>query len=306
MMLRVVLGLFCVLEALLVQGLPFQKTDISILRRKTRSTDGMIGCMHMASFPGELTYHSDGTPEVCGLYLIGEPDQIVEVEFLNFNIMCADGGLAAFFDGWELQGDIFPGMDDHTLSMHDRYTTFCDNKPKKLFVSSQNVALIQFRVPTVGEGFKVLVNFKSNPQPCNAVAMFEMGVLTMKNFGMRRNCTVSIIFPEKIKFLNVDVGVTAEKKVTETEVGLTDKQCMHFGGGDYIQLLYGNGLDTSVMATRAIYCGMESRTDKTVKVVLGCNHSVVRMVSSGDYYNTVTFEYAPPSEDEIPQTQSVC
>lgn len=58
---------------------------------------------------------------------------------------------------------------------------------------------------------------------CNAVAMFEMGVLTMKNYGLRRNCTTSIIYPEQIKLLNVDVGVTSESKKMEAEVGLTDK-----------------------------------------------------------------------------------
>ena len=58
---------------------------------------------------------------------------------------------------------------------------------------------------------------------CNAVAMFENGALTMKNYGNRRNCTVSIIYPSKIQALNVDVGVTAERPTVEAEIGLSDK-----------------------------------------------------------------------------------
>ena len=58
---------------------------------------------------------------------------------------------------------------------------------------------------------------------CNAVAMFENGILTMKNYGNRRNCTVSIIYPSKIQALNVDVGVTAERRVVEAEIGLSDQ-----------------------------------------------------------------------------------
>ena len=57
--------------------------------------------------------------------------------------------------------------------------------------------------------------------------MFENGILTMKNYGARRNCTVSIIYPSKIEALNVDVGVTAERRVVEAEIGLSDK-VVHF------------------------------------------------------------------------------
>ena len=49
----------------------------------------------MQTTPGELTYTSEGSEEVCGLYLIGMPDQIVEIEFLDFNVRCDTGGLLA-------------------------------------------------------------------------------------------------------------------------------------------------------------------------------------------------------------------
>jgi hypothetical protein len=54
------------------------------------------------------------------------------------------------------------------------------------------------------------------------VAMFDMGTLTMKNYGLRRNCTTSIIYPEQIHMLNVDVGVTSETKPIEAETGLKE------------------------------------------------------------------------------------
>ena len=59
--------------------------------------------------------------------------------------------------------------------------------------------------------------------------MFENGFLTMKNYGNRRNCTVSIIYPSKIQGVNVDIGVTAEQPVVEAEIGLTDKVVLHRG-----------------------------------------------------------------------------
>lgn len=53
--------------------------------------------------------------------------------------------------------------------------------------------------------------------------MLDMGILTMKNYGLRRNCTTSIIFPEQIRLLNIDVGVTSEQSPLEAELGLTNQ-----------------------------------------------------------------------------------
>ena len=49
----------------------------------------------MQSLPGELSYTSEGAADVCGLYLIGLPNQIVEIEFLDFNVNCDTEGLLA-------------------------------------------------------------------------------------------------------------------------------------------------------------------------------------------------------------------
>jgi len=38
---------------------------------------------------------SDGNPAVCGLYLIGQPDQLVEVIFEDVSVTCASGGAVA-------------------------------------------------------------------------------------------------------------------------------------------------------------------------------------------------------------------
>ncbi|XP_060558622.1 corticotropin-releasing factor-binding protein-like [Ruditapes philippinarum] len=300
--------LLCALQAAFMYALPDLLSlntdfkDLNVLRRQTRSADGNIGCIHMESVKGELQYVSDGSTEVCGLYLIGQPNEVVVVAFLEFNVNCETGGVLATLDGWELQGDLFPSENDHTLSLAERYHMYCgETRPKKIFISSQNVALIQFRLPNPGEGFKVFVNFKKNPQPCNAVAMFDMGTLTMKNYGLRRNCTTSIIYPEQIHMLNVDVGVTSETKPIEAETGLKET-CMNYAGGDYIEVLNGNGLDPRSMAIKGTLCGMDSNSDAPEKFVLGCQHSVVRMVSSGIFHNTVTFQYSPPKEEEINAT----
>jgi hypothetical protein len=49
----------------------------------------------MESVKGELQYVSDGSTEVCGLYLIGQPNEVVVVAFLEFNVNCETGGVLA-------------------------------------------------------------------------------------------------------------------------------------------------------------------------------------------------------------------
>ncbi|KAK3609961.1 hypothetical protein CHS0354_011795 [Potamilus streckersoni] len=296
---KILIAVTCLLEIGLLLALPYKKHKLELLKRKSRSTDDFIPCTHMVSSPGEYWYQSPGSNDVCGLYLIGQPEQLIEIQFTQFDISCETGGLLAVFDGWELNNQYFPGVEDHSLPMIERYRTFCgEEAPKTLYISSQNVALIQFRIPQAGEGFKVKVGFGINPQPCNVMAMTTEGVFTMKNFGLQRNCTVSIINPVKIKMVNVDVSVSGERTSIKRETGLTNK-CTDFGGGDYVQLLDGSGLDPAYMETEAVFCGQESSTDKTFDVVLGCQNSVVRMVSSGKFYNSLTFIFWPLSQHDI-------
>lgn len=45
----------------------------------------------------------------------------------------------------------------------------------------------------------------------------------MKNYGLKRNCSVSIIYPERIQLLSVDVGVTGHFRQQEEEIGIRSK-----------------------------------------------------------------------------------
>lgn len=55
--------------------------------------------------------------------------------------------------------------------------------------------------------------------------MYQDGYYTLKNYGHKRNCSVSIIYPEKIRLVNVDVGVTVSlpEVAFDRETGLTGK-----------------------------------------------------------------------------------
>ncbi len=68
-------------------------------------------------------------------------------------------------DGWEMGGEYFPSPDDHPLALTDRVISECGNRQtKKLFVSSQNAALVQYRVASHGQGFSLRVRYPKNPK----------------------------------------------------------------------------------------------------------------------------------------------
>ena len=92
-----------------------------------------------------------------------QPSQVIEFQFLDFDVSCFNGGLLSVIDGWELNGQFFPSEKDHMLTREERYTEFCGDKvPYTKFVTEQNVGLIEFRIPRKNEGFRVKVIFHDN------------------------------------------------------------------------------------------------------------------------------------------------
>lgn len=69
-------------------------------------------CIFVKSEEGVYSYVAPGgTTAVCGLYVISEPDHVVEIEFENYFVRsCELGSLVSVINGWELNGQFFPGM----------------------------------------------------------------------------------------------------------------------------------------------------------------------------------------------------
>ncbi|XP_071098231.1 corticotropin-releasing factor-binding protein-like [Haliotis cracherodii] len=284
--------------------IPVKRGDL-LKRQSETPDDGQLGCISMKRNAGEYFYVSDGSSDVCGMYMLGQPDTVLQIEYTQFTIECEAGGLMALVDGWELQSEFFPNIEDTGDSFEARYKTFCGvNSPAEVYVASQNVALIQFRVPEAGQGFRVRVSYLHNPQPCNVMLMPTAGVVTLKNYGERRNCTASIIYPENILMLSVDIGVTSRGATVATESGLSVR-CHNEAGADYVEYLYGNGLDVSYMGRKRAFCGLRSKADRR-SVTLGCQNSAVRLVSSGLYYNSITFSLSKPTAEEIAAFSPQC
>lgn len=90
-----------------------------------------------------------------------------------------------FVDGWELNGQYFPGVQDHELSLDKRIIEFCnDNKHwplkqfNRVYRSSQNAALLQYRIPIRGQ-FVATVRFIHNPNRKLSMSnIFIIGLIT--------------------------------------------------------------------------------------------------------------------------------
>lgn len=134
-----------------------------------------LECVYVASQEGDYSYKKvlnleESTPTVCGLYIVTDPDKIVEISIKYLDASCDTGALLAFFDGWELQGHYFPNEIDHPLPLDKRANEFCNHNAewpfrqlRKRFRSSQNAALLQYRIPIRGS-FVATVKFYDNPE----------------------------------------------------------------------------------------------------------------------------------------------
>ncbi|XP_017076413.1 corticotropin-releasing factor-binding protein [Drosophila eugracilis] len=242
-------------------------------------------------------------PEVCGLYVIGEPDTIVEITMKHYDANCETGALMAFVDGWELNGEYFPGIKDHHRPLEERVYEFCNNyrqwprvSNKKFFRSSQNAALLQYRIPVRGS-FVANVRFHKITQPCNVLVQDTAAMYKMTNFGQARNCTISALFPAVVSLASLRIGgksVRAQPKVNYDCQLPSDR--LEIGGS--------SGLDPIGMEQASAVCGASS--DLGPEQAMFCGVSTVRLVSSGRFQNQAAIVLRKAEEQDLDIATLIC
>ncbi|XP_054725489.1 corticotropin-releasing factor-binding protein isoform X1 [Anastrepha obliqua] len=278
-------------------------------------------CMHVASEPGDYVFKKvphllanrmelplveaaveESSSEVCGLYVIGEPDTIIEITMKQYDVNCATGGLMAFVDGWELNGEYFPGIKDHHRELEERVVEFCNNYKqlprvanKKFFRSSQNAALLQYRIPFRGS-FIAHVRFHKITQPCNVLVQDTNAVFNMANFGYRRNCTISALFPATVAVANLKIGgknVRGEK--VNYDCGMHEDR-LEVGGS--------SGLDSFAMEKASDVCGYADQQGPEQAIF--CEVTTVRLISTGRYQNYAAVMIRKADENDLDIATLVC
>ncbi|KAG7477029.1 hypothetical protein MATL_G00089040 [Megalops atlanticus] len=272
-------GLFSLLNSELKRDLP----DDLIYRRPLR-------CLDMLATEGQFTFTADRPHLNCAAFFIGEPNEIISIEYGSVNIDCGGGDFIKAFDGWVMKGEKFPSSQDHPLPLYERYVDYCETgSARRVVRSSQNVAMIFFRIHNAGSGFSITVKKLINPFPCNIISQTPEGSFTMIIPQQHKNCSFSIIYPVEIQIAELSLGHFNDFPVKRAVPGCA-------GAGDFVELLGGNGVDTSKMYPVADLCYSFSGP---AQMKIGCDNTVVRMVSSGKFINRVTFQYRLLDRNEL-------
>ncbi|XP_060524550.1 corticotropin-releasing factor-binding protein [Cylas formicarius] len=268
--------------------------------RKRTPEHHILECMYMTSEEGLFYYKQpkDGDETTCGIYMFSEPDQNIEIQFNYFDVPCENKGLVAIVDGWELNGQLFPNLEDHPLPLKKRFNEFCGRrKIKHTFTSSQNVALIQYRVPSRGSSFGFSIRFIKNQSPCNVLFQADE-TYTLRNYGKRSNCSLSTLFPAAVKVVSLNVGMSPMAgRGMEVETG-TIYKCAKRGLDDYVQIGGSPGLDNANLEVADSVCGVSSKPGKAADLI-ACETTTVRLVSGGAFDNSITVSLKRLTENDL-------
>ncbi|XP_061589311.1 corticotropin-releasing factor-binding protein [Cololabis saira] len=240
-----------------------------------------LRCLDMIAVEGQFTFSADSPQLSCAAFFMAEPDEVITVDFDKVDIDCGVGDFVTVFDGWVMKGEKFPSSQDHPLLPYERYLDYCDSGSGKTSVrSSQNVAMVFFRVHSAGSSFTLTVRKHINAFPCNVISQSPEGRYTMLSPQLHRNCSFSIIFPVAIDISEFSLGHHSNSPKRSLP-GCAET-------GDFVQLLGGNSIDTSKLLPITDFC--VSFTGPT-HLKVGCDNTAVRMVSSGKLVSRVSFSY---------------
>ncbi|KAJ8285562.1 hypothetical protein GJAV_G00028270 [Gymnothorax javanicus] len=251
-----------------------------------------LRCLDMLSVEGQFTFTTQQPQLNCAAYFIAEPTEVISVEYSSVDIDCRRGDFLKVFDGWFLKGEKFPSNEDHPLHLSKRYVDYCETGMLKRNVrSSQNVAMMFFRIHGSESSFTITVRKVSNPFPCNIISQTKEGSFTMVIPHQHTNCSFSIIYPVEIKVEELSLGLL------DSNDGHIERSILGCGGaGDFVELLGGNGVDTSKMLPVADLC---YSLHGPAQLKVGCDNAVMRLVSSGKFINRVTFQYRALDHHEL-------
>uniref|UniRef100_A0A1A8I6F8 Corticotropin-releasing factor-binding protein n=1 Tax=Nothobranchius kuhntae TaxID=321403 RepID=A0A1A8I6F8_NOTKU len=145
-----------------------------LLAQKRESEDFIfrrpLRCLDMLANEGYFTFVASRPQLACAAFIIAEPSEVISVELSDVSIDCTAGDFVKIFDGWVLKGEKFPSSFDHPLPPHERYTDYCSSTgPLVASQSSQNVAMVFFRIHSPESGFNLAVKKLHNPlrESCN-------------------------------------------------------------------------------------------------------------------------------------------
>lgn len=282
-------------------GTPFQPLGRA---KRTSGAIAITECTFVYTEEGDFYLDYEGDPtKVCGAMFLAPANQRIQLR-LTLDVPCSSGGIVSVTDGWDYQNQYLPMAQDHPKPDGERHTTLCGVEHTQVFESSQNAAQVSYLLPTSGR-FAVSVRFVRNPTPCS-VMLGDSEVVTLRNFGKRRNCSVTTIYPSVVRILQLQVGVNDKHPNMEPETGTIHK-CEKRGLEDFVQVA-GLGMATELAGAETVFgsvCGLDTSAGRPMSILCGALN--VRLVSSGLYDNAVTvFVKRMETEEEMLSADFFC
>ncbi|XP_037080253.1 corticotropin-releasing factor-binding protein-like [Pollicipes pollicipes] len=241
-------------------------------------------CINTTSVDGVFYIKSPGREETCGLYLFSAVNTVIEIELEYVNVPCHTGGLIALVDGWEMNGQLFPGPADHPLPVRERYLEHCGTTTTLQPVrSAQNAALLQYRLPVAGSAISLRVRHLPNPAPCSQLVEGSE-IFTLRSVGRRNNCTLLSLNPVEFRVLSYRVGVPPPGIMPEALTGPLLK-CDQRAWQDLVEVGEAAGLDATLSLVTTRLCGRSLTPGPIQNTCSGM--FVTRLISSGFFNNVV-------------------
>ncbi|KAL1140854.1 hypothetical protein AAG570_000782 [Ranatra chinensis] len=122
-------------------------------------------------------------------------------------------------------------------------------------------------------------------------------VYTLRNYGRRTNCSLTALMPVKMSVLSLGVGMALANTNFQIETGTIPK-CKDKGLSDYVLIGGGEDLGLKKISILDTVCGVDSYPGR-ISETINCGVSTVKLVSSGNYENSVTVYFREANEQDI-------
>ncbi|NXP39850.1 CRHBP protein, partial [Leiothrix lutea] len=257
------------------------KGETRYLERQQPFVPASPGCIDMLSIEGQFSFTADQPQLHCATFFIGEPEELITVHYDFVNIDCQGGDFLKVRGCKSLLSDSVCVPPPHRTPLKQSQTQDEDPSPDYSAGSSELFQQHLSRVSIPGGMAENLVSRIYSFPSCNVISQTPSGRFTMVIPHQHRNCSFSIIYPVVIKISDLILGHLNGLFLKKPSAGCA-------GVGDFVELLGGAGLDPSKMFPLADLC---HSFHGSAQMKIGCDNTVLRMVSSGKHVNRVTFEY---------------
>ncbi|XP_046912643.1 corticotropin-releasing factor-binding protein-like [Dermatophagoides farinae] len=247
----------------------------------------------------------------------------------NSSCITSENYFINYYDGWKFpNGRRFPSPGQHAVPFKKR---ICESNQtyemelNRIFISSQNFAMITYRIPVINTGFTFTFMHRDISLPCNVMFYeenynkygaggrepFVRDTYALRNFHREINCSAYIFQQRKHKFApflrigGMEIGKT-DYSFSAPTPKRNNESCKELGLKDYAEI----GGDSSVeIGTKEFEVGFdvcdhhsaptnvmwpESPDYRAFDFLINCRIITIRLVSSGRFANIIKFKYLPP------------